>query len=117
MASKKLATTENKLAGMKINENLEKRFLHDLDLKFSLLFGNSITSCRIKNKGMTISLETFTLKAEIVRKLLEIVDNRIIQFFLNLVCRNKVGVQSIYLLVELLLTEMPKIHLNLKKFK
>ena len=88
MASKKLATTENKLAVMKINENLEKRFLHDLDLKFSLLFGNSITSCRIKNKGMTISLETFTLKAEIVRKLLEIVDNRIIQFFLNLVCRN-----------------------------
>ena len=35
MASKEVTTPENKLAEMTINENLEKKFLNNLELKLS----------------------------------------------------------------------------------
>ena len=66
---------------MKINENLEKKFLHDLELKLSLLFGNSVVSCMIRNKGMAFSLETFPLKVEMVKKFLEVIDDHITEYF------------------------------------
>ena len=50
MVSKEVTTPENKLTEMAINENLEKKFLHDLELKLSLLFGDSIVSCLIRDK-------------------------------------------------------------------
>ena len=73
MASKEAATPENKLAEMVINENLEKKFLHNLELKLSLVFGDSIVSCMIRNKGMAFSLETFPLTPEMAKKLLSCV--------------------------------------------
>ena len=81
MASKEVTTTESKLAEMTINENLEKKFLHDLELKLSLLFGNSVVSCMIRNKGMAFSLETFPLKVEMAKKLLEVIDDHITEYF------------------------------------
>ena len=70
MVSKEVTTPENKLTEMAINENLEKRFLHDLELKLSLLFGDSIVSCLIRDKGMAFPLETFPLATGMVTKLL-----------------------------------------------
>ena len=73
MASKEVTTPENKLAEMTINENLKKNFLHNLELKLSLVFGDSIVSCMIRNKGMAFSLETFPLTPEMAKKLLSCV--------------------------------------------
>ena len=81
MASKEVTTTENKLAEMTINENLEKIFLHDLELKLIFLLGNSVVSCMIRNKGMAFSLETFPLKGEMAKKLLEVIDDHITEYF------------------------------------
>ena len=81
IASKEVTTTENKLAEMTINENLEKNFLHDLELKLIFLFGNSVVSCLIRNKGMAFSLETFPLKVEMAKKLLEVIDDHITEYF------------------------------------
>ena len=73
---------------MKINENLERFFLHDLELKLIFLFGNSIVSRMIRNKGMALSLETFPLKVEMAKKLLEVIDDHITEYFLYLVYRD-----------------------------
>ena len=81
MASKEVTTPENKLAEMTINENLEKKFLHNLELKLSLVFGDSIVSCMIRNKGMAFSLETFPLTPEMAKKLLKVVDDHITEYF------------------------------------
>ena len=88
MASKEVATPENKLSEMVINENLEKKFLHNLELKLSLVFGDSIVSCMIRNKGMVFSLETFPLTPEMAKKLLKVVDNHITEYFFYLVYQN-----------------------------
>ena len=81
MASKEVITPENKLAEITINENHEKTFLHDLELKLSLVFGDSIVSCMIRDKGMAFSLETFPLKVEMAKNLLEVVDDHITECF------------------------------------
>ena len=81
MASKEVTTLENKLAEMTINENLEKKFLNNLELKLSLVFGDSIVSCMIRNKGMAFSLETFPLTPEMAKKLLKVVDDHITEYF------------------------------------
>ena len=73
---------------MKINENLERFFLHDLELKLIFLFGNSIVSRMIRNKGMALSLENFPLKVEMAKKLLEVIDDHITEYFLYLVYRD-----------------------------
>ena len=81
MASKEVITPENKLADITVNENHGKTFLHDLELKLSLVFGDSIVSGMIRDKGMAFSLETFPLKVEMAKKLLEVVDDDITEYF------------------------------------
>ena len=84
MASKEEVTTpENKLAEMTINENLEKKFLHNLELQLNLTFGDSIVSCMIREKGMAFSLETFPLQSETAKKLLKVVDDHITEYFFS----------------------------------
>ena len=81
MASKEVTTTENNWQRMTINENHEKKFLNDLELKLSLLFGDFIVSCLIRDQGMAFSLETFPLAVEMVTKLLEVIDDHITEYF------------------------------------
>ena len=81
MVSKEVTTPENKLTEMAINENLEKKFLHDLELKLSLLFGDSIVACLIRDKGMAFSLETFPLATGMATKLLEVIHDHITEYF------------------------------------
>ena len=81
MASKEVITHENKLSEMTINGNLEKKFLHDLELKLSLVFGDSIVSCMIRYKGMAFSLETFPLAPKVAKTLLQVLDDHITEYF------------------------------------
>ena len=46
-----------------------------------MVFGDSIVSCMIRDKGMAFSLETFPLKVEMAKKLLEVVDDDITEYF------------------------------------
>lgn len=85
MASKEENTSfiENKLAKVEINDNLEKKFLHDLELKLSVTSGDCIVSCMIREKSRGSLFETFPMKPETAQKLLKVVDDHISEQFFS----------------------------------